>query len=530
MSLTGTTTRLPTGRAIRRWTRDAGRRRAEAGLGELFNTIYTAVFAVALAASMIFSLSSGLGQGQTVSAQTTDRVALATGWLVTLPAIAVLAAFAGIVTRLGPLSLSAPESTWWLPLAVERRGLLRASAFRWPAVGGLLGAVAGAAVGLAMAAGVPGLIGVTLCGAALTVILVVLAGLAQTRPRWHHAIRVGADLALGAVPIAGVALALTKTDAPVPGGFLLPVALILAGLAIWLVRTWDARLADVPGVSLRARGAASDEALVAVLSMDPRGLGRALGARSDPPRRSRSVRMRWLARLPVGYRPVAAVITSDLLLFLRTPRHPAQAVIALCLPGLALMVPHPSRAAVAATLLIGAYVAAVGAVEGARRAQVGPGLDSAWPLSQVAVRLSRMVLPTAVMVFWFAAVSVLLTWRYGGALGWVTLGVLAAPGWAAAAVRSAYRPLPDFSGPTVSTPMGALPPGLSGNGLQGPDLAVVVAAPLVVALILGGVPSLLPTIQWTLTLIAVLLAMRPGSRAVRPPESGSRRTSDASEA
>jgi hypothetical protein len=512
---------LPTGREIRRWTRTRSRRHADTGVSALLGDIYTAFLSVAIAASMVLSLASGLAPDDgPLTRAPVEGPGLDGGWLAVLPALAATAALVGLVARLGPLALSAAESAWWLPLASERRSLLRPTAYRWPAVGLVLGALDGTMIALALGAEPRQIVAAAVLGATATIALVVLTGVVQTRPSWHRAVRRAADLLLAAVPVAGLVLAFGGWAPPPLTGAVVVAAAVATVLAVVLTGFWDRRLADVPGAGLRSQGAAADEALLAVLSLDPRGLGRALAARAEPSRRRRSSRMFWLARVPHRHRAAAALVTSDLLLFRRTPRHVVQVLLAACLPVLVLATPKPPTAVLAVTLVAAAYAAALGTAEGARRAQVNPALDAVLPLGQREVRRYRLVFPTAVMLLWAGFEASLLAWRYAGnPAGWVVLGLLVAPAWAAAGVRAAYRPLPDFSGPLVYSPMGSLPPGVSGIVTQGPDVALIGSVPLIVALILGRVPSLVLELQVVLTFAALAYASYLPQRPTAPKPS-----------
>ena len=88
------------------------------------------------------------------------------------------------------------------------------------------------------------------------------------------------------------------------------------------------------------------------------------------------------------------------------------------------------------------------------------------------------------------------------------LGPAVAPAWAAAALRGACRPDPDWSGPAVSTPMGVLPAGVGATLVQGVDVGVVGSLPLLAALLLGGPTPLLVAVQlaWSLLLAGAVLA------------------------
>ncbi|WP_344382895.1 DUF6297 family protein, partial [Georgenia ruanii] len=287
----------------------------------------------------------------------------------------------------------------------------------------------------------------------------------------------------------------------------------VVALAVAAALSLDARLGRLRDAVVRERGAAAGEALGALLALDTRALGRALGQAAAPAARARSSPMRWLVRVPVRRRAAAALVTADALLLARSPRHLVQLLAAACLPLLALAVPQPVPVVTIVLLVVGAYVAALATADGARQAHVAPALDALLPLAQKHVRLLRLAVPTGVLVAWSLVVFAALGWRYGDAGSWLVLGVLGAPVWAAAVVRAAYRPLPDFSGPLVHTPMGALPPGMTSVVAKGPDIASLGAIPVLVALLLGAVPPALLAAQAVLAVIAVAVAARPGRAA-----------------
>ncbi|WP_138735053.1 hypothetical protein [Modestobacter excelsi] len=67
-----------------------------------------------------------------------------------------------------------------------------------------------------------------------------------------------------------------------------------------------------------------------------------------------------------------------------------------------------------------------------------------------------------------------------------------------------YRPDLDWSGPVLSSPMGAVPVGVSATLVRGPDVGVLGTAPVALALLLGTVPPVLVAVQlgWAVVLAA----------------------------
>jgi hypothetical protein len=507
---------VPTGREVRRWTRERAGTRTAAGVVELLGDVYTALVALAVSTAVALPFSAQLGD-LTGGVRTGPGVGLEPGWVALLAALAGLAWLAGSLGRLGPVSASAPEVVWWLPLPGDRRSLLRPAALRWPAAAAVLGGVVGllTGVGATPAPGAAVLAGAAAVGAGAAAASGSVIGLCQASARAHRCAVAVADGALAAAPLLALVLALGPPAPPQidPTAALGAGAFVLAA-AVLLTRALDRRTGRFPDAVLRERGAVTDEAAAAVLSMDTRALGRVL---SEPPalgrgHRVRSSGLRWLRRTPARWSPVAAIVTADALLLARSPRHVVQVVASAGLPLLVLALPSPGVAVTAVAVLAGASAAALATAEGARRSQVNPVLDALLPLSQAQVRACRLVVPVIVLVVWSAAVLAAVGWRDGAVLPWALAGALAGPAWAAAAVRAAYRDLPDFSGPLVHTPMGSIPPGTSAVAVIGPDVALVGAVPVVLALVDGQPSALLLAVQAAVSGAALAFVATPPRR------------------
>ncbi|MGI4896842.1 MAG: hypothetical protein ACRYF3_17200, partial [Janthinobacterium lividum] len=123
----------------------------------------------------------------------------------------------------------------------------------------------------------------------------------------------------------------------------------------------------------------------------------------------------------------------------------------------------------------------------------------------------------AVAVPLAATTSGLLHGETGGTAwwAWAVLGALAGPGWAAAAVRGALRPDPDLSQPVISTAMGSLPPGAAAATTTGPDLAVLVTVPVLLALLARGAFPLLIAGQVLATAVAFGIGWGYGAHRLR---------------
>lgn len=518
------TTRLPSGRAIRRWTTRRLRLRAGAAREDLFHDLYIAALSFAVAVSMILAGARMVGADLAEPSGAGAPGAwpgLDPAWLVLLAAVSALAALTGLAARLGPVALGPDRALWWLSLPVDRRGLLRPAAVLWPAVAAVLGAVLGVAVALSGPG--PSLVVVLAsitAGGSVGVVAVCLLALAQTSPGAHRRARRGADAALVLAPPAGLALAFAGVPAPA----LSPAAALVCAVtgvaaAVALALALDRRLDELPDRSLRERGAVAEEALGATLSVDTRALGRALAAAEEPAER-RSARMVLVRRVPRSLAPHAALVSADALLLRRSRRHLVQLLAAACLPALPLAVAEPVRGLVLLLLVPGAYLAALATAQGALRAEAAPALDALMPLSARMVRWLRLAVPTAAHLLWSLTVFALLAWRLGGdPVLWLGLGALAAPAWTAGAVRAAYRPAPDFSAGLVHTPMGSFSPEAAMAVLRGPDIAVLCAVPALIGVLAGTVAPALLAAQAVATAVA-LLVVTAGQRP-RPSASAS---------
>lgn len=482
----------PSGRALRRELARIARRRGGARLGEVLGDLYYALvmtaIGAALALGLIDALRAVLDPPGRQAVEQGPGVASAVPWLL-VAAAAVLVSLAG---RLGPIGVGGAEATWLLGAPVERRGLLRPAARRFP----LLAALVGAGLVALLYAGLLGADGVHVARAAVVGALgaalgVVLAGLAQSLQASRRAVAGAGDLALAAVPVAALVVALTGGRVPAPATVpvALPVVLAVAlgGAAVAL----DLRLGAVRDRSLRESGSVAFQAAGALVSLDSRELGRALSDATAPVRRRRSRRFTWARG------PATAVVLADAVALVRSVRHLAQVAVAAAVPVAVARTPDlagPGMFVVA--LLVGGGVAASAAAEAARRAEMQPAVDRLLPLSERDVRRLHLVAPALVMLPWvLVAFGAVGSWWGTGLLPWLALAVCTTPVWAGAAVRSAYRPPPDWGGPLVATPFGALPAGVAGVLARGPDVAVLGHVPAVVAVATGAVPASLIGVQ-----------------------------------
>lgn len=478
---------FPAGRSIRRYTAAATNLRSGASVGELLGDVYYVVITTAIGIGMALGIAGQLRASLPAGAPATAGTSsLSLPGLVVVLVVGLAGVLLSLAGRLGPVGSAAAEATWWLGLPVDRRGLLRPSARRLP----LLAAVVGAVVVGVLDGGLLGdhhggqVVIASLAAALGSAALVLAASLAQTFDARRGATSLVGDLVLAAAPVLAVlGVVLGWHPAGLPAIPLWSVAVLTLAVAALAVVV-DRRLDDIPSRSLRVSGSVASQAAGAVVSMDSRELGRALTDSAAAPRRRRS------ARFGLVRGPVSALISADATVLVRSVRHLVQIVVAALVPVLVGVVPQlAGRLGFAIALVVAGSVAMTATGEGARRAEMAPVLDRLLPLAAREVRRLRMVVPGIVMLAWsLVAFGAVGAWA-GDLTSWLTLGVVSTPVWAGAAVRAAYRPAPDWGGALVSTPMGALPAGVTMVLARGPDVVVLGLVPVLIAVALGHVPS-----------------------------------------
>lgn len=493
-------TPVPGAPSIRRYTAAVARRRSGAALGEVLGDVYYAVLMLAVA----FGVALGVaGQLRSALPHVPDH-ALPTGislpTVVAVVAVVVAGTVLSIGARLGPVGAGGAEATWWLALPVDRRGLLRPASLRLPVVAGLVGGAVLAVLdgGLLADHGLGHVLRLGGTAALVCAALVLLAGHLQSRGVPRRTTAAAGDLVIAAAPLLALVAALAgwrlAALPDVPVWLLAVLAVAVAGLGWWL----DTRLGRIRGRDLRESGSVATQAAGAVVSLDSRELGRALTDSAARPRRRRVRRMRLVRG------PVSAVVVADLTVLLRSPRHLVQLVVSALVPVVVVITPQlAGPLGVVVAVLVSGYVGMLATGEGARRAEMAPVVDRLLPLSARSVRRARLVVPGVAMVLWsVAAFAAIGRWE-GDVLPWLLLGLASAPVWAAAALRAAYRPAPNWEGPLIATPAGALPAGVMGVLSRGPDVAVLGSVPVIICVVLGTVVPAVLVVQVAVSAIAV---------------------------
>lgn len=490
---------VPGPRSIRRFTAAVARTKAGASLGSVLNDAYYAAIMIAIGLGVALGVAGQLR----ASLPPQDDASLGDGIslpsLVAICAIAVIGAVLSLAGRLGPVGAEGAEATWWLGLPVDRRGLLRPASLRIPVLAALVGGVLLALLdgGLLADHGIGHVLRLGALAALCCAAVVLLAGLAQSIQFPRRSVALIGDLVIALAPVLALVAAFTgwrlSALPDLPVWLLTVLALAVAGLG-W---AQDRRLGRIRGRNLRESGSVASQAAGAVVSLDSRELGRALSEASARQRRRRSLRLRLVRG------PKTAIVVADLMVLLRSPRHLVQLVVSALVPVLVVVTPRLAGAlGVGLAVLVSGYVGMLATAEGARRAEMAPILDRLLPMSAQATRRTRLLVPALAMLLWslvaFAAVGL---W-HGDVWSWIALGVVSTPVWAGAALRSAFRPAPNWQGPLVSTPAGALPGGVLAVLARGPDVAVLGLIPVIISVALGKVLLPVLAVQLVFSLIA----------------------------
>lgn len=500
------------GREIRRLTARVTASRADAGPGQLFGDVAYVVVSVAI--SVLFVIGAANVLRETIFVEPVDGRApvLTPATIQALASVALLALLTGMAVRLGPLGTGSAGVRWWVPMPVDRRGLLTPSYWRGVAVAVVVGAGGLAAIALASRAD-PGVAGRSAAlGAAAGLLLVGLAGLIQPRTRVAATVARVSDVLIAAVPVAGVVLVVAGwsdlRELSVP-----PWAIVVVGAgALALAVVWWRRLEALGAQVLRTQSAVADQAGGAILSLDTRELGRALSRAGS----TRGGRARRPSRFSVVRGPVSALVAADLTLLRRSPSALAQLVGLTALVIVAQQVPaFEGGFGLFVLLVVAGFRGAQLGAEGARTAEMVPSLDAMMPLSARDARLARTVVPalTALLALVVGVVPLVLG---TGEWLWFALVVVVAVGMGAAAIRGAYRKPPNWSGPLVATPAGALPTGATSMIAQGPDVAVLSAIPLGICLLVGAPTLTLIVFQGIAVWIALAVASHVRATGAKP--------------
>jgi uncharacterized membrane protein len=501
---------IPSSRSLRQWMRTTRRQHADRSFWEIFEDVYLVLFTIAMVGAtggnVVRHLNSN-ASGCTTS--TCGQLTAAMPWIA-VPLL--LATTIRVLLAVGPVSASRATGFWLLATPVNRASLLRPAYRLVVAAVAIIGVVVGAVTWALL--GSP-LIDV-LDAAVLIGALLVCAALAtvwaqQTTRRSQWALRVS-DVLLVAAVIPAVILAFSPREDRLTNEILYVtpayvyddrrtglVALVAESQTRWLVagvalavvavvsavvvsRTLDrlGRISVIAGGELLAglAGAAS--------SLDISMLGDVIAGRHW--RLKGRVRSRR-GRGADG----AAIVHREFRRILRWPRRIAVAFALLVVPyavhGAGFHVLVPIAAAIAG------FIAVRPMLDGLRTACRSTGLVRAlgWDLREL--RVVMAVVPGLFTIVWAACAY--------PAIGSASASFAVAAGILTGTVRQASARPPSYAGPLVTSPMGAIPPGLFSQPARGFDLLVVCLAPVLLNLSSLWVVAI-PTV-----VIGIMFAVRP---------------------
>lgn len=444
---------------VREWRRG----RAELNYWEIFSDAYIALFAVVMIGSMAGNVVLNLRRLADVSCTGTcaETRALAP-WL---SALALAALALGVARLLGPVFSPPAANIWLLSTPVDRGALLRPGWLRTIAlalVGGIMVLIGPALLG---GFGAGSAAAFVLAGSAASVACVALAALSQLHQhpaaRWLTWLVTGslwillaltADARLGEVPAGTRSIALAAVGA----------LLVLAVALTWRVHT------SLSSMSRRILG--QTEHLSPALSGALSSLD--LGLMYDVLLARRWGKGATVTSRRGGPRGWWALVHRDLLRALRAPQ-PYVVLAGMMLVPYAAASADAGRPVVLATTLAG-LLAGPSLCSGLRVVVRTGGIARMLPLSGVSLRAAHLVVPgTALMIFGLAT-----TWTLTPLMPLreaATVALACGLASLAATVRWVTARPPDYGKPMVSTPAGAVPPGLFASLLRGFDVWAITA-------------------------------------------------------
>jgi hypothetical protein len=525
-------------REIRQYTFKAGLSRSEGGVLELISEAYTYVLGGAvllvMSGAIIVGLRHSLGVGNE-SALAASALSPGFHSVTLLQASATVlltlaAALLSVEMTVGPITMTVPQTAWWLGLPVRRRGFIQPGfllSMVWPAA-------AAVAVVVPLTLGLtdnpqPGrILLATLCGIGLGWLLYGVASWCQITNSWRG-LRTVAGLVALVAPLTLVATALynnaaSPADAITAGTtqwlqylptswpllvadgtlwplLVVPAALIVLGLVYW-------QLERITTGKLKASAAAGAYVAGSLMSMDATALSQSLGG-GFKAGRSR-VRLRLIFRSgTAASRSIKTLISTHATMALRQPVQLVRVLVLAAIPASLASIQFLGNAIlIAVVLYLCAHIAATSLGSTARFSAGNPAVDTLMPLPAKTVRRVHYVVPAIGMTLWAIICFALLHALGVGSWALFALAVCAGPGLGAATLRAAFRPTPDWNMPAVSTAMGPIPTGAVRAFLIGPDLSLIVLLPVLICLIAGGVPYIAFPAQLTLSLLAFLWGTR----------------------
>ncbi|MFD7158714.1 DUF6297 family protein [Kribbella sp. NPDC059898] len=475
---------IPSSRSLRQWMRTTRRKHADRSFWEIFEDIYLVLFTLAMAGATGGNVVRHLNSNAAGCSSLTCHQL--TSWFPWIVIPLLLATTLRVLLAVGPVSASRATGFWLLATPVSRAPLLRPAYRLVIAAVAVIGVIVGALIWALLGAPVFDVFeAAVLIGAALVCAAVATVWAQQTTRRSSVALRV-ADVLLIVAVVPALLLAFRPREKPISldgsgsaNGWLV-VGVALAVVALALAFVLSRRLDRLGRISVIAGGELLAGLAGAASSLDISMLGDVIAGRHWRLKgRVRSHRGRGANG--------AAIIQREFWRILRWPRRLAVAFALLVVPyavhGAGFHVLVPIAAAIAG------FIAVRPLLDGLRTACRSTGLVRAlgWDLRDL--RIVMAVVPAAVAVVWTVCAS--------PAIGSAASTFAVAAGIISGTVRQASARPPSYAGPLVTSPMGAIPPGLFSQPARGFDLLVVCLAP-----VLLNLPGL-----WVTVIPAVVLML-----------------------
>ncbi|MGH3472159.1 MAG: DUF6297 family protein [Nocardioidaceae bacterium] len=460
-------------RELRALMRGWRRARAEVRLVDAFSDAYIAIFAAAMLGAMCVNLvltaRSAIGSGCS-----TVGCSVARDTLPWVSAVALLTAALVAASLLGPLMVSPADGTWLLPAPISRAALLGPRLTRVTAVAVAAGVVVGAL--LAGLAGYPVSVVVAFTALLAGLCLAAAGFSAVAQSRWLHATGGIARVLAGLLWVWLVLLATGATAAVGRPTHRTAVGLTVAAVISWLAGaglfvTARVHLPRMHRDRLMPGGVLLPNLSGALASLDPALVFDILVSR------------KWRSRATVrpyrgGPRGAWALAWRDLI---RLRRSPGSVVILTA----AVVVPY-----VGSTLGLGkvdaplaaltAFLAGPSLCTSLRALSATEGLLRCLPMPGHIARWACVAVPGLCLVCWGLATVPALhdadladTWSNTVIVA-VAVGVAAT----ASTVRWITAAPPNYALPMVSSPGGAIPPGLFTSAARGFDVLLLTTASL----------------------------------------------------
>lgn len=482
----------PSARDLRRQVRSWRRGRAELSWWEVFNDAYIALFSVVMVGAMAGNVVLGLrGMADVACTGLCTQTRSLAPWLA---ALAVAAMALGAARLLGPVFSPPAANAWVLASPVDRGDALRPGWLRTAAVTVLASAGLLVAPALLGGFGAATTAGYLVAGSSASLACVALAALSQVHEhraaRWATWLIVASLWLTLGLAAGGRAGGLPATDHAI----VFPVAGALVAAAAWLA--WRA-VTSLTTMTRRVLGFTEhlSPALSGALSSLDLGLmydvllarrwGKAASVRS---RRG-------------GPRGWWALAHRDLLRAARTPQ-PFVVLAGMVLLPYAAAAADAGRVVVLVTTL-GGLLVGPSLCTGLRVVVRTGGIARMLPFDTTGLRSAHAVVPATALI------------AYGLATRWslpseipsgeaFTIALACGLSSLAATVRWVTARPPDYGRPMVSTPAGAVPPGVAAGVFRGFDIWAITALPL-----MFGTAGMLGSMALSIATLSYLVSTEP---------------------